>query len=108
MQVHTRFLHLADEETRPLPAIGSLDFQSYLDSHALSIRDVALAARVRLLVVWNIVRGNPVLPGDAGRVRAALFLLTREHYRGPIPVRVISTQPLVDEQRGFTRRLVRV
>jgi hypothetical protein len=55
MQVHTHLFYLADEETRPLPVIGSPDLQSYLDSHALSIRDVALAARVRLLVIWNTI-----------------------------------------------------
>jgi hypothetical protein len=107
MQTSTRLFTLADEDTQPLPAIQGLTFQLYLESHALTIRDVALAAQVRLLVIWNIQRGHPVLAEDAGKVRAALFTLTRERYRGPIPVR--ATPPLSPTSHGqFTQRLARV
>lgn len=108
MQPQTRLLHIADEKTQPLPLTGSLSFQLYLNRYALSIRDVALTAGVRLLVVWNILQGNPVAPEDAGKVRAALFTLTRERYRGSIPVRPLAPYPLADARQGLTRHLAHV
>lgn len=108
MQAHTRFLHIADEKTQPLPSIRSLDFQLYLDRYALTIRDVALAAHVRMIVVWNILHSNPVLPEDAGKVRSALFILTREHYCGPIPVRATPTQSSDSSRQRLTQRFAHI
>ena len=108
MQINTGSLPISDEETQPLPHAASLAFQSYLDHHALTIRDVAHAAHVRLLVVWNILHGNPVLPEDAGKVRSGLFLLTKERFYGPIPVR---TNNAYVHQKGvspFTQAFARV
>jgi hypothetical protein len=87
MQLHTLFLHLADEDTQPLSIVAPQSFRLYMERNALTIRDVAHASHVRLLVVWNILHGNPVLPRDASKVRGGLFFLTGERYRSFIRVR---------------------
>jgi hypothetical protein len=105
MQPNTGLLHISDETTQPLPLATSPAFQKYLDDHALNILDVAHAAHVRLLVIWNILHDKPVLPADAGKVRSGLFLLTKERYYGPIPVRLHEER----SQKGdFTQSFARV
>ena len=82
-----QFSPLADEITQPLPQATALNLQAFLEKHALSLRDVANASGVRMLVIWNVLHGRLIPPEQAGQIRMGLFVLTREHYRGPIPVR---------------------
>ncbi|HET8843180.1 MAG TPA: hypothetical protein VFN35_17090 [Ktedonobacteraceae bacterium] len=101
-------LYIAEEDTQPLLPIASLTFYKYLESHTLTIRDVARASCVRLMVVWNILHDNPILPEDAGKVRTGLFLLTHERYRGPIPVRLTFVRQQQNKRLRFTQELRRV
>lgn len=62
-------------------------FQAYLATHQLSIVDVAVMARVRLMTVWNILHGIPVRQTHAVQVRVAVGRLTGQSYRGTIVMR---------------------
>ncbi len=75
---------MAEERTQPVPTLRALAFQLFLEKHGLCVRDVARAAQVRLLVVWNITRDLPVSHQQAEMVRAGLYLLTGVYYRGGI------------------------
>ena len=108
MQFNTGFLHVSEEQTQPLPLATSPAFQMYLDSHALTILDVAHASQVRLFVIWNILHGKPIAPADAGKVRSGLFLLTKEYYFGPIPVRVNDTSQHERSKGQLTQAFARV
>lgn len=87
MDSYQSFTNCANEQTQPLPNLGALTFQLFLARHGLSILDVALAAQVRLLIVWKITRGQPITPIQARQVRDALAQLTRTGYRGRIAIR---------------------
>lgn len=75
---------LVEEETQPLPDLTAQLFPAFLALHELSILDVALAARVRLLTVWKIEHNEPVSLQHAEMVRAGIYRLTGIRYRGPI------------------------
>lgn len=108
MEGTDRFSYISEEETQPLTPIASLVLLDYMERHKLTIRDVAHASGVRLMVVWNILHNNLILPEDALRVRTGLFLLTGEHYRGSIPVRLID-RPLRNKNYSrLTQELRRV
>ena len=77
-------LWMAEKETQPQPTLRALAFQLFLAKHGLCVRDVARAARVRLLVVWNITRDLPISHQQAEMVRAGLYVLTGASYRGGI------------------------
>jgi len=59
-------------------------FSNYLQRHRLNVRDVATAASVRLVTVWNIDKGTPVQAAHAAQVRVALLRLTDVPYTAPI------------------------
>jgi hypothetical protein len=84
-------MRVSEEETRPLPVLAGLAFRAFLEKYGLSMLDVALAAEVRLLTVWNIGRSHPVSSRHAEQVRAALYRLTGTRYRGGIVVRAERT-----------------
>ena len=63
---------------------GNAHFRVFVEQHRLSLLDVALAAGVRLMTVWNIQQGRPVRAASAQAVRAALLRLTGRPYGGPI------------------------
>lgn len=73
---------MIEEETQPLPTLRGLAFRAFLAKHELSLLDVALAAGVRLLTVWNIERDNPISCQHAEMVRVGLYRLTGVNYRG--------------------------
>jgi hypothetical protein len=75
-------------ETQPLPTLRALAFQAFLELHALTLLDVALASGVRLLTVWRVARDLPVTFQQAERVRAGLHRLTGARYRGGLTVQV--------------------
>jgi hypothetical protein len=67
-------------------AESSTAFRTYMPHFELSILDVALAAHVRLLTVWNIAQGLPIREEHAQAVRSGLHRLTGVPYTGPIPL----------------------
>ena len=67
-------------------AESSAAFRAYVQHFELSVLDVALAAHVRLLTVWNIAQGLPIREEHAQAVRSGLHRLTGVHYTGPIPI----------------------
>ena len=69
-------------------------FTSYIQRHRLNMRDVARAANVRLLTVWNIDKGIPVQSEHANAVRSALYRLTGVHYPAPIITHAPEKQPV--------------
>ena len=80
-------LSMSEEDTQPLPTLRGLAFRAFLNKHRLSILDVALAAGVRLLVVWNIAHDNPISRQQATMVRTGLYRLTGLEYHGGILLR---------------------
>ncbi|MGH2478305.1 MAG: hypothetical protein ACRDHW_01415 [Ktedonobacteraceae bacterium] len=78
---------MSEMETQPLPGgLATLVFRAYLQRYGLSILDVSLVARVRLLVVWKVTRGQPIRAEQASLIRAALFRLTGTPFRARIAV----------------------
>lgn len=80
-------LSLSEQETQPinLNAVSSAYlFKKYLKEQRLSSLDVALVAKVRYLVTWNIEHGNPISPSQAVLVRKGLQQLTGKSYTAPI------------------------
>ena len=77
---------LAQAETQPLPTLRALAFQAFLERHALTLLDVAMAGGIRLLTVWKVAHDLPISPLQAASVRAGLARLTGECYRGGITV----------------------
>jgi len=61
-------------------------FTSYIQRHRLNVRDVAAAAGVRLVTVWNIDKGTPVQAAHAAQVRVALLRLTGAPYTASIAI----------------------
>ena len=66
---------------------GNVHFRAFVEQYRLTLLDVALAAGVRLMTVWNIQQGRPVRAPSAQAVRAALLQLTGRPYTGPIAER---------------------
>ncbi|MGB8346693.1 MAG: hypothetical protein WCD86_17530 [Ktedonobacteraceae bacterium] len=69
-------------------------FTSYIQRHRLNMHDVARAANVRLLTVWNIDKEIPVRGDHADAVRSALYRLTGVHYAAPIAIHAPEKQPV--------------
>lgn len=67
-------------------AEASTAFRAYMQRFELSLLDVALAARVRLLVVWRLTQGLPIHAEHAQALRAGLQRLTGVPYTGRIPL----------------------
>jgi hypothetical protein len=97
---------MAEERTQPLLTLRALAFQLFLAKHELCVRDVARAAQVRLLVVWNITRDLPVSHQQAEMVRAGLYLLTGAGYRGGITLHPAQTAPEATPQHGLSGKCV--
>ncbi|MBX5458380.1 MAG: hypothetical protein IRZ31_15915 [Thermogemmatispora sp.] len=49
-----------EQETTPLPRLSGWLLEHFLSTHQLSLREVARAAQVYLLVVWRACRGLPL------------------------------------------------
>jgi transcriptional regulator with XRE-family HTH domain len=67
-------------------AESSAAFRAYVQHFGLSLRDVALAASVRMLTVWKIEQGLPIREADALAVCAGLHHLTGVPYTTLIPI----------------------
>ncbi|MBE3561134.1 MAG: hypothetical protein IMW89_18235 [Ktedonobacteraceae bacterium] len=66
-------------------------FEEYLRRHRLEALTVSIAAKVRYLTVWNAIRGNPITPEQAHRIRQAVLSMTGLPYTGPLPLLHIKT-----------------
>lgn len=88
---------IVEEETQPLPTLRSLAFRAFLEKHGLSWLDVALAAHVRLLTVWNVARDYPISGQQAEMVRMGLYHLTGVRYRGGMALRVDQANGIAAE-----------
>ena len=67
-------------------AESSVAFRAYAQYFELSLLDVALAAKVRLMAVWKVEQGLPIREADALAVRSGLHRLTGVPYTALIPV----------------------
>jgi hypothetical protein len=67
-------------------AVSSAAFRAYLHHFELTLLDVALAGRVRLMTVWKVEQGLPIRAEDALAVRTGLQQVTGVHYTTLIPV----------------------
>ena len=90
-------------EQPTLPLNGAV-FERYLQQHQLLPLDVALAAGVRYLTIWNITHDVPVQYRHAVLVRRALFHLTGEDYTGSIAVQQDQAQRASKIARPERRR----
>ena len=84
-------ISVMNDETQPLVPLRrdmarNREFCAYLDAYQLSILDVALAAALRLLVIWRVQQGMPVSLNHANRIYDALYKLTGVSYRPLIEV----------------------
>lgn len=95
--------HRPISEQPTLPLNGAA-FQRYLQQHQLLPLDVALAAGVRYLTIWNISHDVPVQYRHAVLVRRALFHLTGEDYIGSIAVQQDQAQQAGRATRQERRR----
>ena len=82
---------IADEQITPLPSLDASvvsreQFNRYLRKRNLTILDVALAGRLRLVHVWKVSRGELVEAHHADAIRTALYVLTHEPYTHLIAV----------------------
>lgn len=78
-------------------------FSSYLQHYRLNMRDVAAAAGVRLVTVWNIDKGTPVQAAHAAQVRVALLRLTGVPYTAPIALLEPDGETATRPQWGHRR-----
>lgn len=78
-------------------------YRAYAQHFELSVLDVALAAKVRLLTVWRVAQGLPVGETNAQAVRAALLQLTGVPYQGQIVVLPEIPPAMTQRGRGGNR-----
>lgn len=67
-------------------AAARASYRAYTQRFHLSVLDVALAASVRLPIVWRVAQGLPIGEAKAQAVRVALLRLTGVPYQGHIVV----------------------
>jgi hypothetical protein len=60
-----------EQETIPLPRLSGWLLEHFLSTHQLSLREVARAAQMPLLVVWRVCRGLPIAAWQAARLTEA-------------------------------------
>jgi hypothetical protein len=70
-----------EQETIPLPRLSGWLLEHFLSTHQLSLREVARASQMPLLVVWRACRGLPLAPWQTARLAEGLYALTGEPYR---------------------------
>lgn len=58
-------------------------FEAYLKEQQVEPLLLSLEAHVRYLTIWNAMKGNPILPEHAQRIRQTVFRMTQVAYRGP-------------------------
>ena len=66
-------------------------FAEYLQQQKLEPLTVSLQAKVRYITVWNAVKGNPITPDQAQKIRQAVITLTGVPYTGSLVI--VQEQP---------------
>jgi hypothetical protein len=74
------------QETIPLPRLSGWLLEHFLSTHQLSLREVARAAQMPLLVVWRACRGLPIAAWQAARLTEGLYALTGLRYRSRLVI----------------------
>ena len=57
-------------------------FEEYLQQHNIEPLAVSIKAHVRYFIVWNAIRGNPIVAEHAQMIRQAVLSLTGVPYTG--------------------------
>ncbi|HVB26191.1 MAG TPA: hypothetical protein VNG51_29905 [Ktedonobacteraceae bacterium] len=80
----------SDEDTLILPRIkplvGGPAFCAFLHAHHLTIVDVALAGKMRLLPVWHLSHDVPIKLREARAIRETVYQLAGERFTAPIAI----------------------
>lgn len=80
----------SDEDTLILPRIkplvGGPAFCAFLHAHHLTIVDVAIAGKIRLLPIWQLSHDVPIKLHEARIIRETLYQLTDERFTAPIAI----------------------
>lgn len=80
----------SDEDTlmlpRTRPLVGGPAFCAFLHAHHLTIVDVAVAGKLRLLPVWRLSHDEPITLHEACVIRETLYQLTNERFTAPIAI----------------------
>jgi hypothetical protein len=74
-------------------------FQEYVTQHKIDTRTIFQQARVRYAIVHFALRGEPILPANAQKIRQAVFCMTGVPYTGPF-VLLESAAPLPVSPKG--------
>lgn len=81
---------MGEEETLYLPQIprltGGPAFRAFLREHQLTIVDVALAAQMRLMPVWQLWQNRPIKLREAQAIRETLYRLTGAYFTAPVAI----------------------
>ena len=67
-------------------------FEKYLQQHNLEALTVSVIAQVRYLTVWNALKGKPITPNHAARIKEGVLRLTGVPYAGSFVL--IQQQPV--------------
>ncbi len=55
-------------------------FEQYLTLHKIELVHVCIEAKLRYLIVWNAIKGNPITLASAQKIKGAVFRLTGVPY----------------------------
>jgi hypothetical protein len=69
-------------------------FEQYLQAHQIEALMVSVAAGVRYLTVWKVLKGKPITVNQAHKIRAGMYSMTGVPYHGPL---VTLPAPAVDQ-----------
>ena len=58
------------------------EFQRYLEFYEIDPVRLSIEAHVRYLTVYNAMKGNPLMPENAQKIKEAVFRLTGVPYVG--------------------------
>ncbi len=75
-------------------------FEEYLKQHNLEALTVSIKSQVRYVTIWNAVKGNPITPDHAQKIRQAVITLTGIPYTGPFAL--FQEQP---QERHLVKRI---
>ncbi len=85
-----RLTYASKEDTVVLPQMhrgaGGAAFCAFLHLHRLTIVDVAIAGKMRLLPIWRLAHDQPIRLHEAQSIRETLYRLAGTHFTAPIPI----------------------
>ena len=59
------------------------EFEQYIQQHSVDPVKLSTLAQVRYAVIWHAMRGHPILPESAQKIKNAVFQVTGIPYTGP-------------------------